>query len=72
MTYKRSTDQTPFQLVYGQETIVPLHFQQQTTIIAEILHGDVEQGRKDQLLQLSKLEEHQLIMLQHQKIQKQQ
>ena len=25
--YKRSTDQTPFRLVYGQEAVVPLHFQ---------------------------------------------
>ena len=71
-TYKRSTDQTPFQLVYGQEAVVPLHFRQQTPIIAEILHVDVEQGRKDQLLQLSKIKEHRLIALQHQEIQKQQ
>ena len=27
-TYKRSTDQTPFRLVYGQEAVVPLHFRQ--------------------------------------------
>ena len=46
-TYKQSTDQTPFRLVYGQEVIIPLHFQQQPPIIAEILHVDVEQGRKD-------------------------
>ena len=45
---------------------------QQTPIIAEILHVDVEQGRKDRLLQLSNLEEHRQIMLQHQEIQKQQ
>ena len=58
--------------MYGQEAVVPLHFRQQTPIIAEILHVDVEQGRKDRLLQLSKLEEHQLIAIQHQEIQKQQ
>ena len=40
--YKHLTDQTPFRLVYGQETVVPLHFQPQTPIIAEILHVDVE------------------------------
>ena len=56
--YKRSTDQTPFRLVYGQEAVVPLHFRQPTPIIAEILHVDVEQGRKDRLMKLSKLEEH--------------
>ena len=26
--YKRSTDQTPFRLDYGQEAVVPLHFRQ--------------------------------------------
>ena len=58
IAYKRSTDQTPFRLVYGKEAVVPLHFQQQTPIIVEILHVDVKQGRKDRLFQLSKLEEH--------------
>ena len=56
-TYKRSTNQTPFRLVYGQEAVVPLHFRQQTPIIADILHVDVEEGRKDRLIQLRKLEE---------------
>ena len=28
IAYKRSTDQTPFRLVYGQEAVVPLHFRQ--------------------------------------------
>ena len=27
-TYKRSTDQTSFRLLYGQEAVVPLHFRQ--------------------------------------------
>ena len=67
-TYKHSTDQTPFRLVYGQEAVVPLHFRQQTPIIAEILHVDVEQGSKDRLMQLSNLEEHRLIASQHHEI----
>ena len=71
-TYKRSTDQTPFRLVYGQEAVVPLHFRQQTPIIADILHVNVEKGRKDRLMKLRKLEEHRLLALQHQEIQKQQ
>ena len=58
--------------MYGQEAVVPLHFRQQTPIIAEILHVDVEQGRKDRLLKLSKLEVHQLMAIQHQEIQKHQ
>ena len=72
IAYKRSTDQTPFRLVWGQEAVVPLHFRQQIPIITEVLHVDVKQGRKDRLLQLSKLEEHWLVVLQHQKIHKQQ
>ena len=71
IAYKHSTDQTPFRLVYGQEAVVPLHFREQTPIITNILHVNVEQGRKDRLMQLSKLEEHRLISLQHQEIQKQ-
>ena len=54
--------------MYGQEVVVPLHFRQQKPIIAEILHVDVEQGRKDRLLQLSKLEEYRLMVIQHQEI----
>ena len=54
-TYKWSTDQTPFRLVYGQEAVVPLQFRQQMPTIAKILHVDVKQGRKDRLFQLSKL-----------------
>ena len=72
IAYKRLTDQTPFRLVYGQEAVVPLHFLQQTPIIADILHVDVDEGRKDRLMQLSKLEEHQVLALHHQEIHKQQ
>ena len=57
-TFKRSTDQTPFRLVYGQEAVVPLHFRQQTQVIADILHINVKEARKDRLKQLTKLEEH--------------
>ena len=71
-SYKRSTDQTPFWLVYGKEAVVPLHFWQQMPTIAKILHVDVEQGKKDRLLQLNKLEEHRLITMKQQEIQKQQ
>ena len=72
IAYKRSTDQTPFRLVYGQEAVIPLHFRQQTPIIVNILHINVEEARKDRLMQLTKLEEHQMLAIQHQEIQKQQ
>ena len=45
-TYKRSTYQTPFRLVYAQESVVPLHFRQQTPVIANILHINVEEAKK--------------------------
>ena len=44
--YKRSTDQTPFQLVYGQEAVFPLHFRQQTPVIDNILHINVKKKRR--------------------------
>ena len=71
-TYKHSIDQTPFRLVYGQEVVVTLHFWQQTPIIAYILHVDVKEGKKDRLMQLSKLKEYRLLAIRHQEIQKQQ
>ena len=41
-------------------------------MIADILHINVEETRKDRLMQLAKLEEHRLLVIQHQEIQKQQ
>ena len=41
-------------------------------MIADILHIDVNEGRRDRLMQLSKIEEHRLLAIQHQEIQKQQ
>ena len=41
-------------------------------MVANILHIDVKEGRKDQLRQLIKLEEHRILIIQHQDIQKQQ
>ena len=55
-----------------KKTLFHYIFVQQPPIIEDILHVDVEKGRKDQLMQLSKLEEQRLIALQHQEIQKQQ
>ena len=71
-TYKHSTNQTPFRLVYGKEEVVPLHFWQQTPVIAGILHINVEEARKYQLMKIAKLQKHRLIVVQHQEIQKQQ
>ena len=41
-------------------------------MIADILHINVEEARIDRLMQLAKLEEHRLLAIQHQEIQKQQ
>ena len=64
-TYKRSTNQTPFRLVYGQEANVSLHFRQQTPAVIDILHINVKEAKKYRLMQLAKLEEHRLISIQH-------
>jgi hypothetical protein len=39
-TYKISTGQTPFKLVYGQEVVIPLHFYANVGQIAYVLEFD--------------------------------
>jgi hypothetical protein len=48
-TYKKATNQTPFKLVYGQKTIVPLHFRQNTPEIAHILKIDATESRNERM-----------------------
>ena len=45
---------------------------QQTPVIADILHINVEEAKKDRLIQLDKLEEDRIMAIQHQEIKKQQ
>ena len=47
-------------------------FDNKTPRIAYILHINVKEGRTDRLMELGKLEEHQLLAIQHQEIQKKQ
>ena len=57
MAYKRSTGQTPFKLVYGQEVVVPLHFQRQELLISHVLHLDTTTAIDQRMFDLNKLEE---------------
>jgi hypothetical protein len=55
-TYKRETNQTPFELVYGQEVVVPLHFRQHRIEISKVLKLDIGEANHKRLFQLQKLE----------------
>ena len=70
--YKRSTCQTPFRMVYGQEAVVPLHFKQQAPKIAQVLKLDLTKAKEDRLFQLQKLEEDELNAIHYQEVHKQQ
>lgn len=71
-TYKRATNKTPFRLVYGQEAVVPLHFQRQEPLISHVLHLDATAALDQRLFDLNKLEEDRTIAIYHQVVQKQQ
>ena len=49
--YKKATNQTPFNLVYEQEAIVPLHFRQNTPKIAHVLKIDAAEARNERMFQ---------------------
>ena len=49
-----------------------MQFRQQTPIISDILDIEVKNARKEWVIKLSKLEEHQPVAIQNQEIQKQQ
>jgi hypothetical protein len=70
--YKRSTGQTPFKLVYGQEVVIPLHFWANSDRVASVSKFDQGRSLNDRLYQLNKLEEGRLIEIHHQEVQKQQ
>ena len=70
-TYKRATNQTPFKLVYGQESIDPFYFRQRTLQIVEVLKLDIGEAKHERIFQFQKLEEDKIISLQHQESQKQ-
>jgi len=56
MTYKRSTGQTPFKLVYGQEVVIPLHLSANAGHISSSLEFDHIFNTHQRLYQLNKLE----------------
>jgi hypothetical protein len=70
--YKRSTGQTPFKLVYGQEVVIPLHFCANIGRIASILEFDHMLNTRQHFYQLNQLEEERMLAQQHQETQKNQ
>jgi hypothetical protein len=71
-TYKISTGQTPFKLVYGQEVIIPLHFCANAGQIASVLEFDHIRDTRKHFYQLNQLEEEIMLAQQHQETQKNQ
>jgi hypothetical protein len=59
--YKRSTRETPFKLVYGQEAMIPLHFWANSDRVENVAKFNQDISRQDRLYQLNKLEEGRLI-----------
>ena len=72
ISYKRSIGHTSFNLMYGQEGVIPLHFKQQSPTIAQVLHLDVVKYVKDRIFYLTKLEEQCMIAIHHEHIQNKQ
>lgn len=60
-----------FLLVYGQEAVVPLHFQQHTKQIATMLRLDLKKAMEYRFFQLNKLKEDRLTTIHHKEVQKQ-
>jgi hypothetical protein len=71
-TYKRSTGQTPFKLVYGQEVVIPLHFCANAGRITYVLEFDHILNTRQCFYQLNQLEEERMLAQQHQEAQKNQ
>jgi hypothetical protein len=63
--YKRSTGQTPFKLVYGQDAIIPLHFWENAETLEYLLRYDLTLNKKEHFYQLNKLEEERILALHH-------
>ena len=55
-TYKISSSQTPFKMVYGQEAVIPLKFKHQDPEIAKVLKLDLAKAKEDRRFHLQNLE----------------
>ena len=69
-TYKISTGQTPFKMVYGQEAAASLHFKQQISKISQVLKLYSTKAKEDRLFQLKMLEGDRLNSIHHQEVKK--
>lgn len=50
--YKKSTNQMPFKMAYGQEFFVPLHLKQHATEITHLLKVDIGSIRDEKIFEL--------------------
>ena len=69
-TVKRLTNQTPFQLVYGWEAVIPAEFIVPSLLIATSLKFSEEASLQEHLHELQELDEARFLVEFHQKIQK--
>ena len=67
---KRLTNQTPFQLVYGREAVIPAEFTVPSLLIATSLKFSEEASLQEHLHELQELDEACFLAKFHQKIQK--
>lgn len=64
-TWKTTTGFTPFELLYGKTTMLPIEFQHKTLRTTLQLNIDISEAQKECLLQLSALDEIRKASLQH-------
>ena len=69
-TVKRLTNQTPFQLVYGREAVIPAEFTVPSLLIATSLQFSEEESLWERLQELQELDEARFLAEFHQKVQK--
>ena len=67
---KRLTNQTPFQLVYGQEAVIPVEFTVPSLLISTTLKFSEKASLQERLHELQELDEARFLAEFHQKVQK--
>ena len=58
IAYKKGTEYTPFQLVYGLEVVVPIEFVVPSLRIACLMRWDDQKSLEERLMNLNRLDEH--------------
>ena len=65
---KRLTNQTPFQLVYGREAVIPAEFTVLSLLISTSLKFSEEESLQERLHELQELDEARFFAEFHQKV----